>query len=925
MKEGKYFSTNKKGELFELKNDLNSEKPEKRKAAIKQTIASMTVGKDMGSLLPDIIACSENENLEVKKLVYLFVMNYARTYPDMAVLSVNSFKRDLADHNPLLRALAIRTMACIRVNKISEHLLAPLNEGLKDKDPYVRKTCAIAVAKLYDLAPDVVAKEGFLPEVKKLLLDSNPMVVANAVAALSEIQALSSQDVIGMNQTTMNSLLTALGECTEWGQVYIIDLVSKFQPETPNDAINTCDRIMKRLQSGNSAVVMSAVRLLLNYTKFVNNPAYSEMLVRKLGPPMVTLLSLGDEIKYVALRNISLILQKWPTALQNELKVFFVKYNDPIYVKMQKLDIIVRLTKESNITQVLNELRQYSTEADIAFVRKSVQSIGQCAIKIDIAADQCIDTLMELVATKVNYVVQEAITVIRDIFRRYPNRYEGVIAKLCENLETLDEPEAKAAMIWIIGEYSDRIDNADELLESFLDGYLEETSCVQFQLLTGIVKLFLRRPQTSQKLVQKILKLTTEQAEDPDLRDRGYIYWRLLSTDPALAKRIVLAEKPLIMNSTEDTEPKLLEELTSTLGSLASVYHRHASEFVGKPRRKKSAGQAILRNQNSENNTQSQPQGQQLGQSSQTANQGQTSLIGELLDLSIEPAHAQLHTQPQPQPQPQHFQNQEQMQQIVHTNSWGTENQTDFSSALVASTTSIQSYVMPMQMWLDAQKGKGLEILGRFVLRQNQIIMEMSLNNKALTPMSNFAIQFNKNSFAIIPQGSMQVNPPQIMPNMAPAQAIVLVNTTGPVQRMDPLNRLQVALKCNMGVLFFDCPVPHHVMFTSDGGMEREVYLQSWRDISEKQEVLVQLGNVSVSEAQVESVLRANNVFTVAKRNVDGRDLWYTSLKYTNGIWVMVELSLLSGTRSGTVAVRTKTRDVVDGVCEAFRVLLAPQ
>jgi len=40
----------------------------------------------------------------------------------------------------------------------------------------------------------------------------------------------------------------------------------------------------------------------------------------------------------------------------------------------------------------------------------------------------------------------------QDIFRKYPNRYERVISTLCENLETLDEPEAKASMIWIIGE-----------------------------------------------------------------------------------------------------------------------------------------------------------------------------------------------------------------------------------------------------------------------------------------------------------------------------------------------------------------------------------------------------------------------------------------------------------------------------------------
>ncbi len=64
----------------------------------------------------------------------------------------------------------------------------------------------------------------------------------------------------------------------------------------------------------------------------------------------------------------------------------------------------------------------------------------------------------------------------QDIFRRYPNMYESIIATLCENLDTLDEPEAKASMVWIIGEYAERIDNADELLESFLESFPEVIS-----------------------------------------------------------------------------------------------------------------------------------------------------------------------------------------------------------------------------------------------------------------------------------------------------------------------------------------------------------------------------------------------------------------------------------------------------------------
>ena len=70
-------------------------------------------------------------------------------------------------------------------------------------------------------------------------------------------------------------------------------------------------------------------------------------------PPLVTLLSAEPEIQYVALRNINLIVQRRPTILAHEIKVFFCKYNDPIYVKMEKLEIMIKLASDRNIDQVL--------------------------------------------------------------------------------------------------------------------------------------------------------------------------------------------------------------------------------------------------------------------------------------------------------------------------------------------------------------------------------------------------------------------------------------------------------------------------------------------------------------------------------------------------------------------------------------------
>ena len=268
---------------------------------------------------------------------------------------------------------------------------------------------------------------------------------------------------------------------------------------------------------------------------------------------MTLLYSNMPEVKYVALRNVLLLIQKRPDILQDEMKarnaapsspglftpgrkltpvtrrcdirlachaqVFFCEYNDPIYVKLAKLEIMVRKATAGNVELVLSELKEYgphtsffsrarvchvaltgwrallprgprlwggnlryATEIDVDFVRKSVRAIGICAVKIERAADRCIDVLLELIQTKVSYVVQEAVVVIKvrqgvarrrhrserlqpcadrdlpracgmtgggnphasqDIFRKYPNRYERIIGTLCENLETLDEPEAK--------------------------------------------------------------------------------------------------------------------------------------------------------------------------------------------------------------------------------------------------------------------------------------------------------------------------------------------------------------------------------------------------------------------------------------------------------------------------------------------------
>lgn len=107
---------------------------------------------------------------------------------------------------------------------------------------------------------------------------------------------------------------------------------------------------------------------------------------------------------------------------------------------------------------------------------------------------------------------------------------------------------------------------------------------VQLQTLTAIVKLFLKKPDQSQAIVQRVLQAATKDSDNADVRDRAYIYWRLLSSDPAAAKSVVLAVRPPISLPQTTVPPAILEELVGEISSLSSVYHKPAATFIGKGR-----------------------------------------------------------------------------------------------------------------------------------------------------------------------------------------------------------------------------------------------------------------------------------------------------------------------------------------------------
>jgi hypothetical protein len=179
--------------------------------------------------------------------------------------------------------------------------------------------------------------------------------------------------------------------------------------------------------------------------------------------------------------------------------------------------------------------------------------------------------------------------------------------------------------------------------------------------------------------------------------------------------------------------------------------------------------------------------------------------------------------------------------------------------------------------------------------------MELDFTNKALQPLNDFALQLNRNSFGLTPSQTLHVTSP-LFPNQTAASQLPLT-ANGPIMKMDPLTNIQIAIKNNLDVFYFNCIVPIHVYFVNDGEMDKMTFIQTWQDIPESNEIKHQLQNShGLSIDEIQNKLRLNNIHTITRTIIEQKEMLYQTIKLTNGIFVLIELKMTPGNR--TIMVR---------------------
>jgi AP-1 complex subunit beta-1 len=588
-KKGGIYFTNKNSEIDELIRELESMKIHRQKEAMKEIIAGMTIGKDVCSLFPHVVNCMRTSDVELKKLIYLYIINFAKAKPSESILAVNSFLMDAQNKDsPMIRALSIRTMGCIRVEEIVTYLCETLKSGLSDEDSYVQKTSCICVAKLFCTCPQLVKDNGLIDRLIEMLNSGNSIVLSSAIVALSEISLLSGNNYLNIDSKLLKRILIALNEANEWGQIYILDaLITCNNKKKAKYAEMIIDATVPLFSHINPAVIMSAVKVVLKYLDNVEDEQKVQNYSKKISMCLVSLMDSVPEMKYLLLRAMHCIIQKRHYLLDKDYKAFYVKAYEPIYVKFEKLDILYELTDNKNFEMILNEFKSYSMlEYDINLVKRAIKYIGNIGFRFEKSMNLCVDCISQILNYNQDFTIDQSVIVMRDLLRKYHGKDKPLELLIKINEDLIDKirlPESKAAILYILGEYCSHIEKSTELIECFYNDFSDESEQVKLQILNACIKNFLTKPddKKAEDLVTAVLQKGAEETVNADVRDRSYFYWRLLENDPDIAKEMILAEKPSF-NHIEETpiDQELCDDILENITNVSCIYHKKYSEMI---------------------------------------------------------------------------------------------------------------------------------------------------------------------------------------------------------------------------------------------------------------------------------------------------------------------------------------------------------
>ncbi|KAF8433374.1 adaptin N terminal region-domain-containing protein [Boletus edulis BED1] len=501
---------------------LDSNSDREKLDAMKRLIALISKGRNVSNYFPQVVKNVASQNLEIRKLVYIYLLRYAEHEPDLALLSINTFQKDLADSSPLIRAMALRVLSGIKVPMICGLVVLAIKKCAADFSPYVRKAAALAIPKAFQL--DAGQQPALISVITTLLRDRSPLSIGSAVVAFESV-CPTRLDLLHLQYRRLCKILI---DVDEWGQVYLLNLLLRYartmlpkptvsqQGESTEEEVDADLQLLlvssePLVQSKNPAVVLAVVRVFY----YAGPPSSTNKVVN----PLLRIMHISREVERVVLAYLLIITRAQPQLFSMQYQRFLVRTDDPSQAKRDKIKVMLNLCDVDNHQALLREFIDCADDVDDTVVGDAVHAVGRCARVIPSCTPQCLSALMTMIKSRHDIVVSNAVLVLKALIQNQllvdssaPVSSQSplsIIFHLARRVDDIKHPQARACVLWLVGQYSAApgastviegvADWAPDVLRKISKSFNTEGSLVKLQALTLAAKLFLLCP-TDQRL-----------------------------------------------------------------------------------------------------------------------------------------------------------------------------------------------------------------------------------------------------------------------------------------------------------------------------------------------------------------------------------------------------------------------------------------
>ncbi|TFK40175.1 adaptin N terminal region-domain-containing protein [Crucibulum laeve] len=592
-----------------IRKQLDSNSDREKLDAMKRLVALISKGRNVSEYFAQVVKNVASQNLEIRKLVYIYLLRYAEQEPDLALLSINTFQKDLTDSNPLIRAMALRVLSGIKVPMIGSIVVLAIKKCAADISPYVRKAAALAIPKCYEL--DSSHLPALIGIISTLLRDRSPLSIGS-VAVAFEAVCPTRLDILHQQYRRLCKILV---DVDEWGQVDLLNLLLRYartmlpRPLVREDGVEELDTDVKLLltsaepvlQSRNPAVVLAAARVIY----YAAPPSYLSKIVN----PLLRLLTTSKEVERVVLVYLLAISKTTPSLFAPFYPRFLVRTDDMRQVKKDKIRLLLNVLNIDNYSAILRELIDYADDVEDSIVSEAIGALGKCARIIPEATQQCLTALITLIRSPHDAVVSSAVMVLKYLVQvqlsvaaptggSTSQSPLSIISHLARRIDDIKHAQARACVLWLVGQYaqSDEPTAGPEGIASWAPNVLrkiaktfgQEASLVKLQIITLAAKLLVLCPvdRTLGLLTRYVFSLARYDL-NYDVRDRAKMLSSLLAgvspsglangEEPEERGGVVLRREQVRLVLFEgksgivDDEPSHLDDATAMLGSLGLV------------------------------------------------------------------------------------------------------------------------------------------------------------------------------------------------------------------------------------------------------------------------------------------------------------------------------------------------------------------